>query len=429
MYSVAAIGYDICSAARTVVCRKTNPGYHAMTDWISEEHTYLFQNYGRQPLVLERGEGTRVWDPEGKEYLDFVGGLAVNVLGHAHPVVSKALAEQSQKLIHTSNLYYTEPMILLAKMLVENSCLDRVFFCNSGTEAIEGAIKLARRWGHDTKGGAYETISTENGFHGRTFAAVAASGTARYREPFLPLAPGFIHVPWNDLDAMRAAVTDKTAAILVEPIQGEAGVNMPAPGYLKGLRELCDEKGILLILDEIQTGIGRTGTLFAYEQEGIEPDIMCLAKCLAGGVPIGAVLAKEAIAQHLVPGDHGTTFGANPLATATGLATLGYIIENGLPAQAQRASDRLFARLRSMEDRIPAVTEVRGRGLLVAVGLNRECSADVVAACRGLGLLANNPRPDTIRLMPPLNITDDEIDRACEILEEAIRTVIQAVAK
>lgn len=400
-----------------------------MTDWVAEEHHYLFQNYGRQPVVIERGEGTRCWDVDGKEYLDFVGGIAVNILGHAHPVVANALAEQAKKLIHTSNLFYTIPMIELGKLLVENSCLDRAFFCNSGTEAIEAAIKLARRWGYDRGDGAYEIVAFVDGFHGRTTGALAATGTLRYREPFEPLATGFSHVPWNDLEAVKAATNERTVAILIEPIQGEGGVNMPAPGFLKAIRDWCDEKNLLLIFDEIQTGIGRTGTLFAYEQEGVEPDIMCLAKGLAGGVPIGAVLAKEAIAQHLVPGDHGTTFGANPLATATGLATLGYIIENGLPAQAQRASDRLFARLRSMEDRIPAVTEVRGRGLLVAVGLNRECSADVVAACRGLGLLANNPRPDTIRLMPPLNITDDEIDRACDILEEAIRTVIQAVAK
>lgn len=400
-----------------------------MTDWIAEEHKYLFQNYGRQPLVIERGEGTRVWDPAGKEYLDFVGGLAVNVLGHAHPVVAKALADQSQKLIHTSNLFYTQPMILLAKMLVENSCLDRVFFCNSGTEAIEGAVKLARRWGHDSKDGAFEIVSTVNSFHGRSFAAMAATGNDRYREPFLPMAPGFSQVPWNDLDAMRAAVTDKTCAILVEPIQGEAGVNMPAPGYLKGLRDLCDEKNLLLIFDEIQTGIGRTGTLFAYQGEGVEPDIMCLAKGLAGGVPIGAFLAREDIAKHLVPGDHGTTFGANPLATAAGVATLGFIIENDLPAAAQRASDRLVSRLRTMEDTIPAVTEVRGRGLLLAISMNKDCSADVVAAARELGLLANNVRPDSIRLMPPLNVSDDEIDRACDILEQAIRSVTQPVAK
>ena len=400
-----------------------------MTDWIADEKKYVFQNYGRQPVVLDHGEGTRVWDTDGKEYLDFVGGLAVNVLGHAHPVVAAAVAEQARQLIHTSNLYYTTPMIALAKLLVENSCLDQVFFCNSGAEAIEAAIKLARRFGYDTKNGAYEIIATQDGFHGRTMGAVAATGTARYRDPFQPLAPGFSHVPWNDLDAIKAATTDKTVAVLLEPIQGEAGVNLPAPGYLKGIREWCDERGLLLILDELQTGIGRTGTLFAYEQEGVEPDIMCLAKGLAGGVAIGAMLAREEIAKHLVPGDHGTTFGANPLATATGLAALGFIIENKLPEQAARASERLMARLRSMEDRLPVVTEVRGRGLLIAVGLSKDVSADVVAAARERGLLANNVRPNAVRLMPPLTVTDDEIDRACDILEASIQAVTGGAAK
>ncbi|MFN0094107.1 MAG: acetylornithine transaminase [Dehalococcoidia bacterium] len=397
-----------------------------MTDWIADERHYLFQNYGRQPIVLERGEGTRVWDTDGNEYLDFVGGLAVNVLGHAHPVVAKALAGQAATLIHTSNLYYTKPMIELAKILIENSCLDRAFFCNSGAEAIEAAIKLARRWGKDTKDGAFEIIAFQDGFHGRTTGALAATGTARYREPFEPLPLGFSHLPWNDLDAVKAATTPKTVAILAEPIQGEGGVNLPAPGFLQGLRDWCNEKGLLLIFDEIQTGNGRTGTLFAYEQEGVEPDILCLAKGLAGGVPIGAVLAREAIALHLVPGDHGTTFGANPLATAAGVATMNYILENKLPARAAQAAERLIGRLRSFEDRSPNVTEVRGRGLLIAVGLSADVSADVVAACRARGLLVNNVRPNAIRLMPPLTVSDDEIDRSVAIIEEAVTAVFAA---
>jgi predicted acetylornithine/succinylornithine family transaminase len=397
-----------------------------MTNWIEAEHQYLFQNYGRQPIVLERGEGTKVWDTEGREYLDFVGGLAVNVLGHAHPVVAEAVAKQAATLIHTSNLYYTKPMIELAKILVDNSCMDRAFFCNSGAEAIEAAIKLARRWGHDTKNGAYEIIAMLDGFHGRTTGALAATGTARYREPFEPLATGFSHVPWNDLDAIKAATTPKTVAVLLEPIQGEGGVNMPAPGYLQGIREWCTANNVLLIFDEIQTGNGRTGTLFAYEQEGVEPDILCLAKGLAGGVPIGAMLAKNELAKHLVPGDHGTTFGANPLATAAGVATMNYILDNKLPAQAARASERLVGRLRSMEDRLPVVTDVRGRGLLIAVGLSRDCSADVVAAARERGLLANNVRPNAVRFMPPLNVTDEEIDKACDILEAAILAVTES---
>lgn len=400
-----------------------------MTDWVAEESQYLFQNYGRQPIVLERGAGTRVWDVEGNEYLDFVGGVAVNILGHAHPVVVKALAEQASTLIHTSNLFYTKPMIQLAKLLVENSCLDRVFFCNSGTEAVEGAIKLARRWGLDTRDGAHEIITTVDGFHGRSLGALAATGNARYRDPFGPLMPGFHHVPWNDLEAIKAATNEKTVAVMVEPIQGEGGVNMPAPGYLQGIRDWCDEEGLLFILDEVQTGIGRTGSLFAYEQEGVEPDIMTLAKGLAGGVPIGAVMAREDIAAHLVKGDHGSTFGGNALAAAAGYATVKHVIDEDLSAAARSASERLVSRLRSMEDRLAVVNEVRGRGLLIAVQFTRDCASDVVDACRRRGLLANNVRPNAVRLMPPLNVSDDEIDRACDILEEAIVDATRSVAK
>ena len=392
-----------------------------MTDWIDLERRYLFQNYGRQPIVIERGEGTRVYDVDGREYLDFVGGLAVTALGHAHPAVTKAVAEQAERLVHVSNLYYTTPMIELARLLVEHSPLDRVFFCNSGAEAVEAAIKLARRYGHDERGGAHGVIAMEDGFHGRSLGALAATGTARYREPFAPMPPGFRHVPWNDLDALRAATDEGTVAVLMEPVQGEGGVNEPAEGYLRGVRDWCDERGLLLILDEIQTGVGRTGALWAHEREGVEPDVMCVAKGLAGGLPIGAVLAREALAGHLVPGDHGTTFGANPVTAAAGAAVLRHILDNDVLGAARRASERLTARLRAMEDRLPAVTEVRGRGLLLAVSLSAEVAPDVVAACRERGLLVNNVRPDRIRLMPPLIVEDGEIDRACDILEEAIR--------
>ncbi len=393
-----------------------------MPDWIELERKYLFQNYGRQPIVLERGEGSRVWDADGNEYLDFVGGLSVTSLGHAHPVVVEAAAKQAAQLIHVSNLYYTTPMIELAELLVENSPLDRVLFSNSGAEAVETAIKLARRWGHDERNGAYGIIAMENGFHGRSLGALAATGTARYREPFAPMPPGFTHVPWDDLDAVKAATNKDTVAVLMEPIQGEGGVNMPGEGYLQGVRDWCDANALLLILDEIQTGIGRTGTLWAHEQEGMEPDIMCVAKGLAGGLPIGVTLARDELALHLVPGDHGTTFGANPVATAAGVALLRYILENDVLGATRRASDRLVTRLRAMEDTVPAVTEVRGRGLLLAVGLASEAAVAVVAACRERGLLVNNVRPDRIRLMPALIVTDDEIDRACDILEEAIRS-------
>lgn len=390
---------------------------------IDDEKRYLFQNYGRQPIVIERGEGTRCWDSEGNEYLDFVGGLAVNVLGHAHPAVAEAVAEQARTLIHTSNLYYTKPMVELAKLLVENSTLDRVLFVNSGAEAIEGALKLARRWGHDSRNGAGEIIATHDGFHGRTMGALAATGTPRYREPFAPMVPGFVHVPWDDLNAIKTATSDNTVAVLLEPIQGEGGVNMPSEGYLAGVEAWCREKNLLLILDEVQTGNGRTGTLFAYEQEGVSPDIVCISKGLAGGLPIGAVLARDSIARHMVPGDHGTTFGGNPVSVAAGLATLRYIIDNDLPAQAAERSQHLTTRLNAMEDSLPAVTGVRGRGLLLAIGLSSDIAADVVAACRERGLLVNNVRPNAIRLMPPLTVSVDEIDRACDTLAEAIGAV------
>ncbi len=399
-----------------------------MTDWIDAERHVVFQNYGRQPIVLDRGEGTRVWDVDGREYLDFVGGLAVNVLGHSHPVVANAVAEQAKTLIHTSNIYYTRPMIELAQILVDNSTLDRVLFVNSGAEAIEGAIKLARRWGHDERGGAHHIISFNNGFHGRTIGALAATGTARYREPFEPLPLGFSHVDWNDLEAVKRATTEQTVAILVEPIQGEGGVNMPAEGFLQGLQSWCQENNLLLILDEIQTGNGRTGTLFAYTQYGLDPDIVCLAKGLAGGVPIGAVLAKESLAAHMVPGDHGTTFGGNPLATAAGVATMRHILDERLADRAKDAGKRIEERVAAIEDRLPMVTGIRGLGLLLAITLAEDISADVVGECRERGLLANNVRPNAVRLMPPLNVTDDEIDRACTIFEEAVQAVVAARA-
>lgn len=387
--------------------------------WIEQESKYLFQNYGRQPIVLTRGQGTQVWDADGKEYLDFVGGLAVNSLGHSHPAIVEAVSRQAGQLLHTSNLYYTQPMISLARMLVERSCLDRVFFCNSGAEAVETAIKVARRWGKDVRGGTFEIIATLDGFHGRTAGALAATGTERYREPFEPLPQGFLHVPWDDLDAIKDATTEQTVAVLIEPIQGEGGVNMPSPGFFKGLRKWCDDNELLLMLDEIQTGIGRTGTLFAHEQEGIEPDVMCLAKGLAGGLPIGAVMAREEIAAHLVPGDHGSTFGASPLTTAAAVATLTYIEENNLLERARDASEFLLGKIRQLEDSTSLVTGSRGRGLLLAIELNDDVSADVAVECRNRGLLVNNVRPDAIRLMPPLNVTNDELERACEIFGEA----------
>jgi len=394
-----------------------------MSQWIEDEKKYLFQNYGRQPIVITRGEGSFVWDENEKQYLDFLGGLAVTSLGHTHPAVTAAIDEQSKKLVHTSNLYYTTPMITLAKNLVQLSGLDRVLFCNSGSEAVETAIKLARRWGHDLGNGAYEIISAEDGFHGRTLGALAATGTTRYREPFEPLSKGFHHVTWGSIDAIKQKTTTATVAVLLEPIQGEGGVNMPPSGYLQAVREWCDDNNLLLIIDEIQTGIGRTGKLFAHEYENIQPDIMCLAKGLANGLPIGAVLARDDIALHLIPGDHGTTFGGNPVACAAANAVIETLTAGNVLEEVPVLSQEMFKQLESLADRNSIVNEVRGRGLMIAVELGEDIAADVVNECRELGLLLNNVRPNTVRFLPPLTITKEEIQQACQILEKSIEKV------
>jgi acetylornithine/N-succinyldiaminopimelate aminotransferase len=390
-----------------------------MTDWQQLENRYLFSTFKRQPVTLVRGQGVRVWDDQGREYLDFVAGIAAVSLGHCHPTVVSALAEQSSALIHVSNLVYSVPQLRLAQLLVENSCLDRVFLCNSGAEAIEGAVKLARKWGKEKRNGAYEVICTDNAFHGRTLVTLTASGTEKYKLPYLPLPPGFVHVPFDDVEAIRKATSAKTCAVLVEPIQGEGGVNVPSDDYLRQLRAWCDEAGILLILDEVQTGIGRTGSLFAYQQYGAEPDIMTLAKGLAGGVPIGALLAKEHCAV-FAPGDHGSTFGGNPLCTHVGYSVLKYVIDSDIPGQVAEKGQHLERRLRSLADRHPIVTEVRGRGLLWAIELDGELAEQAVGMCREEGLIANNVKPIALRLMPPLVVSEEELDRAVEIVDKVL---------
>jgi len=384
-----------------------------MTDWQQLESRYFFATVKRQPVTLVRGQGVRVWDDQGREYLDFLAGIASVSLGHCHPVVVSALAEQA------SVLMYSVPQVRLAQLLVENSCLDRVFFCNSGAEAIEGAVKLARKWGKEKRDGAYEVICTQNAFHGRTLATLTAGGTEKHKLPYLPLPPGFVHVPFDDVEAIRKATSAKTCAVLVEPIQGEGGVNVPRDDYLRRLRAWCDEAGILLILDEIQTGIGRTGSLFAYQQYGAEPDIMTLAKGLAGGVPIGAFLAKEHCAV-FVPGDHGSTFGGNPLCTHVGYSVLKYVIDNDIPGQVAKKGQHLERRLRSLADRHPIVTEVRGRGLLWAIELDGELAEQAVGMCLGEGLIANNVKPTALRLMPPLVVSEEELDRAVDIVDKVL---------
>jgi predicted acetylornithine/succinylornithine family transaminase len=373
----------------------------------------------RMPVTLVRGEGTRVWDDDGNSYLDFIAGIASNTLGHGDAGLAEVIATQSRTLIHVSNIFYTVPQIELGELLIKHSALDRVFFANSGAEANEGAIKLARKWGIQNRDGAYEIISTHNGFHGRTLTTVAATGTPAYREPFGPPTPGFVFVDYNDVAALKAATTARTAAVMLEPVQGEGGVNVPALDYLKQVRAWCDEQGILLILDEIQTGMGRSGTLWAYEQAGIEPDIMTSAKGLAGGVPIGAVLAKEH-ASVFQPGDHGSTFGGNPLATAAGHHVLTRLLDGGVLANAKARGEQLRQRLAGLEDRHSLATGERGIGLLRGLELGADVAGDVVTGARERGLLVNPVRPSVVRFMPPLTVTEAEIDQAVDIVESVL---------
>jgi acetylornithine aminotransferase/acetylornithine/N-succinyldiaminopimelate aminotransferase len=378
------------------------------------EHRYVMGTFKRLPVTLVEGSGVTVRDSDGREYLDLVSGIAVNALGHAHPAVARAVAEQAQRLIHTSNLYYTETQVALARKLVELSFPSRVFFANSGAEANEAAIKIARKWGRVHRDGAFEIVTTDQSFHGRTLTTVTAGGKDAYSAPFGPLPPGFVHVPYGDLDAIRAATTDRTVALMLEPIMGEAGVIPPPDGYLEGARAWCDERDLLLILDEVQTGIGRTGRWFAHQHHGILPDVMTLAKALGGGVPIGACLANPR-ADVFEPGDHGSTFGGNPLACAAGLAVLRTIEEEGLVGHAAEMGELLQASLRELD----GVDHVRGRGLMQAVVFRQPVARAFQARCLEEGVLVNATDDVTVRLVPPLVIGAGEIERALEGMKRA----------
>ena len=394
-----------------------------MSKWQELEHKYFMHTVERVPVTLVRGQGARVWDEDGREYLDFVGGWAVNTLGHCHPVVTGAVAEQAHILIQASNQFYTIPQIRLAELLVQNSCLDKVFLCNSGVEANEGAVKLARRYGQRYLGGAYEIITAIGSFHGRTLAMVAATGQPKFQQPYIPLPTGFVNVEYNSIEAIKAATTNQTCAVMLEPLQGEGGVNLPDDNYLTEVRAWCDQRGILLILDEIQTGAGRTGTLFAYEQYGIEPDIMTLAKGLASGIPIGAFLAKDR-ASVFAPGEHGSTFGGNPVACAAGYATLKFIIDSDIAGNARRVGQYLIAKLENLRQKFQFITDVRGRGLLVALEFSSDIADSAVMACLERGLLVNRVKPNAVRFMPPLIIGRDEVDEASDILDKALSGIV-----
>jgi acetylornithine/N-succinyldiaminopimelate aminotransferase len=379
---------------------------------------YLMQTYTRQPLSIVRGRGTKVYDFEGREYLDFVGGIAVNILGHGHPVLVQAIQRQAAQLIHTSNLYYTEPQVKLAQMLVDHSFADKVFFCNSGAEANEAAIKLARRYSHDKYGaGRFEIITMKNSFHGRTMATLTATGQEKVQKGYEPLVSGFTHVPFNDFVALQATVTDKTAAIMLELIQGEGGVHVVNRDYLAAVRAFCTEKDMLLIFDEVQTGMGRTGTLFAYEQFGAQPDIMTLAKGLGGGMPIGACLATDSVAKAFGPGSHASTFGGNPLACAAGLAVCRVLLEGQVLDHARRMGEYLAKGLSDCQERHRVVREVRGLGLLQGIELDMDGKA-VVSECLARGILINGTGEHVLRFVPPLIITPPDIDRLLDALAQ-----------
>jgi acetylornithine/N-succinyldiaminopimelate aminotransferase len=387
---------------------------------IDRAERFMFQTYRRAPLTLVRGDGCRVWDEQGKEYLDFVGGIAVCALGHSSPVISMAICEQSKKLVHVSNLYYTQPQIDLAEILVENSFAERVFFSNSGAEANEAAIKLARHYSKDQYGpNRHVILSMENSFHGRTMATLSATGQEKIRKGFEPLLDGFRYIPFNDLHALKAAVDESVCAVLLEPIQGEGGIVVPAQDYLRGVRQICDAHNLLLIVDEIQVGMGRTGKLFAYQHSGITPDIMTLAKALGNGLPIGAMLAKEALKDSLGAGTHATTFGGSPLIASGALALVKSLLNDGWIEHARDMGNYFKKGLLDLQRRYSRIQEVRGLGLILGLVVEGEGS-EIVNACMDKGFLINCVQERILRFVPPLIVSKSEIDLLLNCLDEVL---------
>jgi acetylornithine/N-succinyldiaminopimelate aminotransferase len=388
---------------------------------MDQAKAHLLGNYKQQPIVLERGQGSRVWDAEGKAYLDLLGGIATCCLGHCHPEVVAALKAQADKLWHVSNVFYSEPSIELAGQLTKASGLERAFFCNSGAEANEALLKLARKAMKDRgQPERFEVLTFENSFHGRTLATVTATGQTKYQKGFEPLPPGFRHVPYGDLEAVKAALSPSTAAILVEPIQGEGGVRSAPAGFLKALRALCDEKGLLLLVDEVQTGVGRTGKLFAFQHAGILPDAFSLAKSLGNGIPVGAMVCSEEVGKSLVVGSHGSTFGGNPLACAAANVVVRLAREPRLLADVERKGRYFLEKARALQARLGGrITDVRGQGMLVGVELNGE-AAPVIARMRELGVLVNAAGERTVRFAPPYTVTEAQLDEGLRLLEQAL---------
>jgi len=389
------------------------------TEIVELAHANLANTYGCMPLAFVRGHGSYLYDADGNRYLDFFCGLAVTSLGHGHPRVVRAIKDQAEKLTHASNVFHTEPMARLAARLGNAFGDGRVFFGNSGAEANEAAIKLARRWGHGN-GGRFEIIATLGSFHGRTLGTLSATGQEKYHQGFQPLVPGFRFVPYDDIAAMDRAINDQTVAIMVEPIQGEGGVVMPQPDYLARLRDLCDRSRLLLIVDEVQTGMGRTGKLFGYQHTAVKPDIITLAKALGGGIPIGAMVARAEIASMFTPGTHGSTFGGNPVACAAALAVFDALEHDGALENAAEVGGYLIKRLREIARECPNVREVRGLGMIIGIALKHEAKG-AVEACFKEHLVVNGTADTVLRLLPPLTLTREEADAGIAIVERALK--------
>lgn len=387
------------------------------SDWIARGDRHIMKTYGRYPLVAVRGEGCRLWDADGKSYLDFLAGVAVNNLGHCHPKVVAALREQAATLLHCSNYFHIPNQIELAELLCAHSFGDRVFFCNSGAEANEAAMKLVRKYSRERHGeNRFEVITALASFHGRTIGTISATGQEKVQAGFAPMVGGFKYVPFGDVQALRSAISPNTCAVMLEPVQGEGGVNVPPAGYLQAVREICDAHDLLLVFDEVQVGCGRTGKLFAYQHDAVEPDLMTLAKALAGGAPIGALVARENVAESLGAGTHGSTFGGNPLVTAAGVAAMKVLLEEGVLENCTAMGDYLFACLEKLRARYPFIKTVRGRGLILGMELTIE-GGEIVKEALQRGLLINCTVGKVLRFLPPLIVTREEIDEAMEILD------------
>ena len=392
-------------------------------NWKDMESKYYMHAANRYPMVIEKGQGTILWDTNGNEYLDFTSGWAVNNIGHSNQVVADAIDHQSKTLLQTSNVFYTIPQLKLAEILIENSVLDKIFICNSGAEANEGAIKLARKWGKLNKNGASKILTAYDSFHGRTISTLAATGQPKYHETFMPVTEGFDYFELNNLDSLKNKIDDETVGIMIEVVQGEGGVNICSEDFIKNIRKICDEKNIMMIIDEVQTGIGRLGAFYGYEKFGIEPDVITLAKGLGAGVPIGAILAKDEYSV-FVPGDHGSTFGGNALTSAAAYASSKFILENDIPNKVNKLSSHFMSKLNELMSEFEIVSEVRGMGLLIALEFSIDIAADMITECNKNGLLINAVRPNALRFMPPLTVTEAEIDQAISKLKKSLENVL-----